>query len=104
VTLQLDDVIRLADFAVVLTARFDMPANWRDFQNGLIPHLARGVAAERRHDDLPILADALEDAGCDLPELLGHLREDHPRERRCWVVKRLLRGFGVAHGQAGPAA
>jgi hypothetical protein len=106
VPLRLDDVVRLAEFAVVLTARFEVPPSWRDFQNGLIPHLARGVVAERRFADLPILADALEDAGCDLNELLRHLHEEHPRERRCWVVKRLLRGLGAVavSGQPGAGA
>ncbi len=104
VPLRLDDVVRLPDFAMVLTARFDVPASWRDFQGGLIGHLARGIAGERRVEDLPILADLLEDAGCLLPELLDHLRQQHPREQRCWIVKRLLRGLGAgpAHGQPGP--
>jgi hypothetical protein len=95
VPLWLDGVVQLASFAIVLTARFDVPPEWRDFQGGLIAHLARGITAERRVEDLPILADALEDAGCNLPELLGHLREEHPREQRCWVVKRLLRGLAA---------
>ena len=91
--LQLDDVVQVCGFAMVLTARFAVPASWRDFQNGLLIHLARGIAGERRVDELPILADALEDAGCDLGELLGHLRHAHQRDQRCWVVKRLLRGL-----------
>jgi hypothetical protein len=91
--LRLDDVIQLSEFAVVLTARFAASLSWRDFENGLVAHLARGIAGERRIEDLPVLADALEDAGCALPELLTHLREPHQREHRCWVVKRLLRGL-----------
>jgi hypothetical protein len=39
---------------------------------------------------LPILADALEDAGCDNAELLGHLRGPGPHVRGCWVVDLLL--------------
>jgi hypothetical protein len=61
----------------------------------LIDHLARGIVGERRVEDLPILADALEDAGCDQGELLRHLREPHRREQRCWIVKRLLRGLAA---------
>jgi hypothetical protein len=38
--------------------------------------LARGIVAERAFDRMPILADALQDAGCDDPELMRHLQED----------------------------
>jgi hypothetical protein len=40
--------------------------------------------------DLPILADALEDSGCDDPDILGHLRGPGPHVRGCWVVDLLL--------------
>jgi hypothetical protein len=39
---------------------------------------------------LAVLADSLEDAGCDDPELLGHLRGPGPHWRGCWVVDLLL--------------
>jgi hypothetical protein len=39
---------------------------------------------------LGVLADALEDAGCDNAELLGHLRGPGPHVRGCWVVDLLL--------------
>jgi hypothetical protein len=39
---------------------------------------------------LLILADALEEAGCDRPELLRHCRSHQPHWRGCWVVDRLL--------------
>ena len=99
VRLRLDDVLHVPNFAVVLTARFTVEPSWRDFQGGLIAHLARGIAGgERRFEDLPILADALEEAGCALSELLQHLRDFHPREQRCWIVKRLVRGLAVSPG------
>jgi hypothetical protein len=41
-------------------------------------------------DRLAILADALEDAGCDNAELLGHLRAPGPHVRGCWPVDLLL--------------
>jgi hypothetical protein len=41
-------------------------------------------------DKLAVLADALEDAGCDRAELLGHLRESGPHVRGCWVVDLIL--------------
>jgi formylglycine-generating enzyme required for sulfatase activity len=53
--------------------------------------LARGVAADLGFDRLPILADALEDAGCDNFTLLRHLRADEPHRVECWALRRLLR-------------
>jgi hypothetical protein len=39
---------------------------------------------------LSILADALEDAGCDNLDILEHCRSEGPHVRGCWVVDRLL--------------
>jgi hypothetical protein len=39
---------------------------------------------------LAILADALEDAGCDQADLLGHLRGPGPHVRGCWALDLLL--------------
>ena len=41
---------------------------------------------QKAFDRLPILADALEEAGCDDPAILAHLRGDGPHCRGCWVV------------------
>jgi hypothetical protein len=40
--------------------------------------------------NLPILADALMDAGCDSEELLAHCRGDGPHVRGCWAVDLIL--------------
>ena len=45
---------------------------------------------ERRFEDLPILADALEEAGCDDEDILGHCRSDGEHVRGCWAVDLLL--------------
>jgi hypothetical protein len=52
--------------------------------------LARTIYDERALDRLPILADALEDAGCANADLLGHLRGPAPHVRGCWAVDLLL--------------
>jgi hypothetical protein len=39
---------------------------------------------------IPLLADALEDAGCTDAELLGHLRSPGPHVRGCWAVDLVL--------------
>ncbi len=53
--------------------------------------LARGIAAENAFDRLPILADALEEAGCDHFGLLNHLRNHEPHRVECWALRRVLR-------------
>jgi hypothetical protein len=41
-------------------------------------------------DVLPVLGDALEEAGCDNADVLGHCRGSGPHVRGCWVVGLLL--------------
>jgi hypothetical protein len=52
--------------------------------------LAREIYEDRAFDRLPILADALQDAGCDRADILAHCRGDGPHVRGCWVVDLLL--------------
>jgi hypothetical protein len=52
--------------------------------------LARTAYEDRAFDRLPILADALEEAGCDDAGVLNHLRGDGPHVRGCWVIDMLL--------------
>jgi hypothetical protein len=52
--------------------------------------LARGIYDERAFDRLPLLADALMDAGCDDDQLVGHCRSAGPHARGCWAVDLVL--------------
>jgi hypothetical protein len=52
--------------------------------------LARGVYDDRAFDRLPLLADALMDAGCDDGAILEHCRSAGPHVRGCWVVDLVL--------------
>jgi hypothetical protein len=52
--------------------------------------VARWVYEEGRFDDLPILADALEEAGCTDAPLLGHCRGSGEHVRGCWAVELVL--------------
>ncbi len=65
-------------------------AAWLAWDGGTVARLARAVYDERAFDRLPILADALEEAGCAEAELLGHLRGPGPHARGCWAVDLLL--------------
>ena len=51
---------------------------------------ARQVYESRDFSVMPILADALQDAGCDYPEILDHCRGPGPHVRGCWVVDLVL--------------
>jgi hypothetical protein len=53
--------------------------------------LARGIYAERAFDRMPILADALQKAGCDRADILDHCRDTGATHiHGCWVVDLLL--------------
>ena len=40
--------------------------------------------------EMPVLGDALEDAGCEDPIVLGHARLTRPHVRGCWLIDGLL--------------
>jgi hypothetical protein len=52
--------------------------------------LAQTIYDDRAFDRLPILADALEDAGCDNADILNHCRQPGEHVRGCWVVDLIL--------------
>jgi hypothetical protein len=55
-----------------------------------VQNLAAAIYEERAFDRLPILADALEDAGCGNQDILGHCRSGGEHMRGCWVLDLLL--------------
>jgi hypothetical protein len=52
--------------------------------------LAQGIYEDRAFDRMPILADALGDAGCDNEEILNHCRAPGPHCRGCFAVDLIL--------------
>ncbi len=52
--------------------------------------ISKAIYDDRAFDRLPILADALEEAGCDNADILAHCRNPGPHVRGCWVVDLLL--------------
>jgi len=52
--------------------------------------IARGICDDRAFERLPILADALQDAGCEDAEVLSHCREPGTHVRGCWVIDLVL--------------
>jgi hypothetical protein len=63
---------------------------WLAWNGRTVVKLARAVDKSQEWDRLPVLADALEDAGCTDAELLGHLRSPGPHVRGCWAIDLLL--------------
>lgn len=52
--------------------------------------MAQAIYQERSFDRLPILADALEEAGCTNGDLLGHCRGGGHHVRGCWALDAVL--------------
>jgi hypothetical protein len=52
----------------------------------LVVQMAQTMYNERAFDCLPILADALEEAGCTCSDVLDHCRAGGVHCRGCWVV------------------
>jgi hypothetical protein len=71
---------------------------WND---GTIPKLAQVIYDEQAFDRMPILADALQDAGCDDEELVSHFLGTGPHCRGCWALDAVLNLVGQAMRQAG---
>lgn len=59
---------------------------WLRWNEGTIPNLAQVIHDERAFARLPILGDALEDAGCDNDHILDHCRKPGQHVRGCWVI------------------
>jgi hypothetical protein len=63
---------------------------WLFANDGAVRRMAEDVYARRAFEQLPILADALEDAGCTDEAVLSHLRSAGPHVRGCWAIDLIL--------------
>jgi hypothetical protein len=66
----------------------DMP--WLASIDRTASKLAVNIYIEHAFDRLPLLADALEEAGCDNKDILNHCRGSGPHGKGCWVLDLLL--------------
>jgi hypothetical protein len=62
---------------------------WLAWKNGTIVRMAQAIYRDRLFGDLPVLGDALEEAGCSDDHFLSHCRSGGPHVRGCWVIDRL---------------
>ena len=60
------------------------------YNDGSARRLAEAIYEGRRLEDLPVLADLLEEAGCVDPDLLGHLRGPGPHVLGCHALDAVL--------------
>jgi hypothetical protein len=60
------------------------------YNGGAARRLAEVIYAERCFEDLPVLADLLEEAGCTDAALLGHLRGPGPHALGCHGLDAVL--------------
>jgi hypothetical protein len=67
-----------------------IPPGCLSWSGGTVRRLASSIYEERAFERLPILADALEEAGCADVGLLAHLRGSEPHARGCHVVNAIL--------------
>jgi hypothetical protein len=59
-------------------------------RSSTVQQIAQTIYDERVFDRIPILADALEEAGCTNAEILAHCRGGGDHVRGCWVLDLLL--------------
>ncbi|HJZ58209.1 MAG TPA: hypothetical protein VKE74_24920 [Gemmataceae bacterium] len=62
-----------------------------EWRTSTVVQLAQPMYESKDFGPMPILADALQDAGCENDDILAHCRQtDTPHVRGCWVVDRVL--------------
>ncbi|MBY0458695.1 MAG: hypothetical protein K2V38_15255 [Gemmataceae bacterium] len=68
-----------------------LPLAWQpDWCTQTVRSLAAHIGATRDFGAMPILADALQDAGCEDEQVLRHCREERAHARGCWVLDAIL--------------
>jgi hypothetical protein len=63
---------------------------WLKWNESIVVRIARAIYDERDFGRLPVLGDALEDAGCNDGEMLAHCRAGGRHTRGCWLVDLIL--------------
>jgi hypothetical protein len=70
--------------------KLEFRREWMTWNDGTIPRLAQMIYREEAFDRLPVLADALEEAGCTDAAILSHYRQPSRHVRGGWVIDLLL--------------
>jgi hypothetical protein len=88
--LRLGDIVRVGPVRFLLGASTQMEPSRLAWHDGLLVSMARHIYESCDFIDMPILADALEEAGCTDQEILAHCRSGGEHRRGCWVVDLVL--------------
>jgi hypothetical protein len=75
-------------------------ATWLRWNSHTVLTLAQAITAAPDLEQLPVLADALEETGCTDPDLLAHCRFVGQHFRASWVVEMLLLAAETAEQSA----
>jgi hypothetical protein len=68
-----------------------LPLSWNsDWLTSTVRDIASHIYTAHEFYSMPILADALQDAGCDDEQILTHCRGDRLHARGCWVLDAIL--------------
>jgi hypothetical protein len=67
-----------------------IPPTCLEWSRRIVPQLAQSIYEEGSFEQMPILGDALEDAGCDEETILSHCRGPGTHIRGCWVLDLIL--------------
>jgi hypothetical protein len=79
------DLVRCI-FGNPLRAKPAIDPSWLAWNDSIVQRLAQGIYDERAFERMPVLGDALEEAGCLDHEVLAHSRSPGPHARGCWLV------------------
>jgi hypothetical protein len=63
---------------------------WLEWNGGTVRRIIQGIAKFRSYAEMPLLALALQEAGCQDGRILRHLRAPLTHGRCCWVLRGLL--------------
>jgi hypothetical protein len=90
VVVQVEDDPVLAHSPTGRTGTAAVDPSWLRWNGGCVAKLARAIRDGQRFEDLPVLADLLEEAGCSNAYFLGHCREPGVHVPGCWMMTALL--------------
>jgi hypothetical protein len=70
--------------------RMKVKKSWLRWDGETVPKIAQTIYDYRAFDLMPLLADALEEAGCSDADILNHCRQPGEHVRGCWLIDLLL--------------
>lgn len=64
---------------------------WLTWNGGVVAQLAESIYSDNAFDRMPLVGDALQEAGCTNAEILNHCRQTAGHIRGCWVIDLLTK-------------